>query len=70
MPQLCGDFAEVLHTFETRGDKKEIPLHFVVLFLLDRSGGINYKMALIIRTMVKNCFSEFRTYFHNQRPMV
>lgn len=26
MPQLCGDFAEILHVFETRGDKNDIPL--------------------------------------------
>ena len=24
MPQLCGDFAEVLHAFETRGDKLDV----------------------------------------------
>ena len=25
MPQLCGDFAEVMHAFETRGDALDIP---------------------------------------------
>jgi hypothetical protein len=42
----------------------------IFLFLLDSSGGINYKLVQCHRATAQDCFSEFKAYFHNQRTMV